>query len=375
MDSKPNKKSPNVENVILDLIGSALKRKNDEVESLTLMLSRLVRKDNPELSHRLSHLLSSYSLGSTYVRGVSDPVPVDADSHLEMATIIPPNSDVYLEPVLSSTVRDRISNFLDERDRAPLLLERGITPSSSLLLIGRPGTGKTMLAKYVASRLNKHLVVLDLSSSISSLLGKTGQNLKRVLQYAKQTSAVLLLDEFDAIAKRRDDTTDLGEIKRVVNILLMELESWPASSVVIATSNHPELLDRAIWRRFDHTLEIDHPELDERVTLLDRELSDFLSKEYKSLIRPIAELLENKSAADICKFAENVKRRSVLTDQEPAVVCLHELEMQTGDKKIRGKFCVLAKQVLGEKITIRELGKITGLSPAGVQHHLSKNEV
>lgn len=372
MKEKPNRKDLNTEGVMLDIITSALNKKIEEVESLTLTLSRMTKMEDPEFSKKLSFLVSSYSLGSSLIRGVSEPIPVDADSNLEMATIIPPNAAVHAEPILDPIIQSRILNFLEERDNVPLLLERGITPSTSLLLVGKPGTGKTMLAKHIASRLNKHLVVLDLSSSISSLLGKTGQNLKRVLQYAKQTGAVLLLDEFDAIAKRRDDTTDLGEIKRVVNILLMELESWPVSSVVIATSNHPELLDRAIWRRFDHTIEIEYPKENERITILSRELGEFLDKKHASLIRPIAEMLEGKSPADICKFAENVKRRAVLKGIDPIVVCLSELELQTGEKKIRGKFCILAKQILGDSVTVRELGVITGLSPAGVQHHLSK---
>lgn len=375
MNKIQNKKGPQVENVVLDIITSALGRNTSDVETLALTLSRLTRKEDPEFSEKITHLISSFSLGSSFIRGVVEPIPTDADSHLEMASILPPNQDIYIEPILDSLVRDRVQNFLEERRKASILLDRGIAPSTSLLLIGRSGTGKTMLAKYIASHLDKNLVVLDLSSSISSLLGKTGQNLKRVLQYARQTGSVLLLDEFDAIAKKRDDSTDLGEIKRVVNVLLMELESWPPSSVVIATSNHPELLDRAIWRRFDHTLEIGYPAEQERTMLLERELGGFLSDEYRLLIRPVAELLEGKSPADICKFAENVKRRIVLKDEEPSVACLHELELQTGDKKIRGRFCVLAKQILGDQVTVRELGEMTGLSPAGVQHHLSKSEV
>jgi len=372
---KTNVKRPSVDNVLLDLIASALEKKPDEVESLALVFSRLTKKENPILSRRISDLISSYSLGSSMMRGVSDPIPTDSESHLEMLNVLPPNSELHLSPVLNSLLRERIESFLEERKNVSLLMEKGIMPTTSLLLIGQPGTGKTMLARYLASALDKNLVILDLSSSISSLLGKTGQNLKRVLQYAKQSNAVLLLDEFDAIAKKRDDSTDLGEIKRVVNVLLMELETWPASSVVIATSNHPELLDRAIWRRFDHTLEIGHPEEAERLTILQKELKEFMVGEYESLLSPISELLENKSPADICKFADSVKRRIILRKESPATAAIYELELQTGDKKTRGKFIATAKQLLGNEITVRELGEMTGLSPAGVQHHISKAKI
>ena len=276
---KPNKSTAYPENLIVELIVSALEKRSVEAESLALSIARIIKKDNPDFSKKIISAVSAFSFNPSFARSIDEPLPVDSDSKLEMVNIISPNPDIHTEPVLNPFVREKIQNFLEERRRAPLLLDRGIRPSTSLLLIGQSGTGKTMLAKHIASALGLNLVVLDLSSSISSLLGKTGQNLKQVLGYARETGSVLLLDEFDAIAKKRDDSTDLGEIKRVVNVLLIELEAWPVSSVVIATSNHPELLDRAIWRRFDHTLEIQHPGNEERVALIKRGFGDFLVKD------------------------------------------------------------------------------------------------
>jgi SpoVK/Ycf46/Vps4 family AAA+-type ATPase len=369
---KTNKKNSSFDKTLIELISSGLEKKSDEVESYALSLARLTKTVEPELSKRIIHTLSSYSLNPSFMRDLTTPIPTDVDSKLEMATVIPPNSENILVPILNDFSKQAIEEFLNERNRISELLNKGIRPSTSLLLIGQPGTGKTMLARYIASALNKNLIVLDLSSSISSLLGKTGQNLKKVLEYARQNSSVLLFDEFDAIAKRRDDTTDLGEIKRIVNVLLMELETWPVSSVVIATSNHPELLDRAIWRRFDHTLIIGLPEKTEIEQILNRELDGFLGKDDRRLMPAIAELLTGKSASDLCKLAENIKRRVVLKDEEISKAIIHSLELYTNDKKVKGKFCVLAKQILGDEITVRQLGDITGLSPAGVQHHLEK---
>jgi SpoVK/Ycf46/Vps4 family AAA+-type ATPase len=313
--------------------------------------------------------------GSVRQKGTA-PLPIDSDSQLEIATVTSPNKLMYKAPILSDTTRARINTFLEERNNIEKLLEKSIRPSTSMLLIGQPGTGKTMLARYIASSLNKNLVVLDLSASISSLMGKTGANLKKVLQYAKQNTCVLLFDEFDAIAKKRDDNTDLGEVKRVVNVLLMELEDWPVSAVFIATSNHPELIDKAIWRRFDHVITLDVPEMPQRVELLQTELRDFFEEYHvkTSILTPICEMLEGKSAADIGKFANNVKRRIILKEENPMVACLHELETYTSDKKVRGRFCSLAKEMLGDAITVREIAEITGLSPAGVQHHITKSK-
>lgn len=373
MVNKINKTST-YNKTLIDLIVSGLKKKSDEVETYALNLSRLVKYTEPDLSKKIIHALSSHSLNPSFLRGVSNPIPTDVDSRLEMATIITPNIEKNVFPILNPIIKETIESFLYERERISELLEKDIKPSTGLLLTGHPGTGKTMLARHIASALNKNLIILDLSTSISSLLGKTGQNLKRVLEYARQSSAVLLLDEFDAIAKRRDDSTDLGEIKRVVNVLLMELESWPVSSVVIATSNHPELLDRAIWRRFDHVIELGLPEQKERIEILTRELGGFLNKKDSTFIPLIAELLAQKSPADLCRLSENIKRRVVLKNEDVSKAILHVVESHTNDKETKGKFCVLAKQMLGNKITVRELAEITGFSPGGVQYHIGKQE-
>jgi DNA-binding transcriptional ArsR family regulator len=120
-------------------------------------------------------------------------------------------------------------------------------------------------------------------------------------------------------------------------------------------------------------LELGLPAVEERITILNKELGDFLGKRDGIFIPAIAELLSNKSPADLCKLAEGVKRRVVLRDENISQAILHSVEIYTKDKETKGKFCVLAKQMLGDEITVRQLGEITGLSPAGVQYHLTKH--
>lgn len=367
--------APSERKFIIDLVYSGLVGETKRVELAALSLARILKKDDPEIAKGIQEAIGRFALaGTSNLRSMGEsPIPIDQDSQLEMASILQPDLENNPFPILPSGIKERVGAFLEERQNIELLLAKNIKPSTSILLLGQPGTGKTMLAKHIASALNKNLVILDLSSSMSSLLGKTGANLKRVIQYAKQNASVLLFDEFDAIAKKRDDSTDLGEIKRVVNILLMELEDWPVSSVFIATSNYPELLDKAIWRRFDHSITIPVPEQSERVAILQNAMEDFVdgdSGDVMRILEPIAELFEGKSPADLCRYINNVKRRSVLKSENPVVSLFEELEDVKDDKKIRGKFCVIAKKVLGDSITIRELADITGLSPAGVQHHL-----
>ena len=363
-------------NIVVDIVSAGLDGDTSKVELAALTLSRSLKRNNPEASTIINDAISNHAFaGGDVLRRMGKPLPIDNDSQLEMATVLHPDKEKVLLPILNSDIDRRVRNFLEEREGVSILLNAGIKPPNSLLLIGPPGTGKTILAKYIATALDKNLVILDLSSCISSLLGQTGSNLKKVLNYAKSTSSVLLLDEFDAIAKRRDDATDLGEIKRVVNVLLMELENWPVSSVFIATSNHPELLDRAIWRRFDHVLEIGIPDEKERSILLKNELGEFLPSEAvaNKTSMLIGEFTAGKSAADICKLANNVKRRMALKKQEFIHASLTELLHDVNDKKLRGKLIGIVKERLGDAITLKDLAEITGLTIPGVQHHVTKN--
>ena len=370
-DKKPHKKL-NYDTLLLNLILSGLKKDIDELELNAITLSRIIKNTEPELSKKINSIIGSYTTSGNATRGVGiAPVPLDTETQLEMATIALPDVNKYEFPVLKQSLVKKIETFIQEREKAELLLQKNIRPTTSLLLIGPPGTGKTMLAYYIASILNKNLIILDLAASISSLLGKTGHNLKKVLKYARQTGAVLLLDEFDAIAKRRDDPTDLGELKRVVNVLLMELEHWPVSSVIIATSNHPDLLDKAIWRRFDHILEIELPSEKEILLILSKHFEDFANQELKKVLKPISIMLKGYSAADVARFAENVKRHVVLKNVKINVAIIDELVDFIKTKEAKGMFCKLSKKLLGDDISVRQLAEITGLSSSGVQYHLT----
>src|ERR1700733_11402427 len=136
-------------------------------------------------------------------------------------------------------------------------------PTKSALFVGPPGVGKTLAARWIAKKLNRPLIVLDLSAVMSSFLGRTGNNVRNVLDYAKGVECIFLLDEFDAIAKRRDDAVEVGELKRLVTVLLQEIDEWPSSGILIAATNHPELLDPAVWRRFDLIVKFPMPAEDQ----------------------------------------------------------------------------------------------------------------
>jgi SpoVK/Ycf46/Vps4 family AAA+-type ATPase len=150
--------------------------------------------------------------------------------------------------VLSAEVRTTLAQFIEEQQRADLLRSYNLEPRSRLLFTGPPGNGKTSLAEAIAASLSSPFFVVRYDSLIASYLGETAQRLRELFQYARQHRCVLFFDEFDAVGKERGDIHETGEIKRVVNSLLLEIDSLPSYVVLIAASNHSELLDRAAWR-------------------------------------------------------------------------------------------------------------------------------
>lgn len=229
-------------------------------ESLAMRARRLaskLKKDNPELASAIQEATGN----NNYLRGAvthKAPLPVDSDSRqnllIETFPVI-----LDAEPIWGDEIHSKLNRFTRERLHASELLDEGLLPAKSMLLEGPPGVGKTLAAKWLAAKLNLPLLTLDLATVMSSFLGKTGNNIKSVLNYARSFPCVLLLDEFDSIAKKRDDDSDVGELKRLVTVLLQSIDEWPPSSIMVAATNHGELLDPAVWRRFDKVIHFEHP--------------------------------------------------------------------------------------------------------------------
>lgn len=161
--------------------------------------------------------------------------------------------------ILPQASRRAVDQLIEEQQRADLLRAHGVEPRHRVLLVGPPGTGKTSLAEAIAEAVTVSLFVVRYESMIGSYLGETASRLKRVFDYARTTPCVLFFDEFDAIGKERGDIHETGEIKRVVSSLLMQVDELPSYTIVAAATNHPELLDRAAWRRFQLRLSLPLP--------------------------------------------------------------------------------------------------------------------
>ncbi|MDC0274442.1 ATP-binding protein [Planctomycetaceae bacterium] len=187
---------------------------------------------------------------------------------------------IYHEPcstehlLLEDSVRSRVDRFIDERNNANKLASYGLAPKSKLLFWGPPGCGKTLTAHYLANQFNLKVGVVRLSSLISSYLGDTAAHIQQVFEEAQNEPMVLLFDEIDSIAKTRDDSRDVGELKRVVNSLLQSMDTFVAKeSILIGASNHQYLLDPAIWRRFDDVLLFPKPSSKTRKEYLRKQMN------------------------------------------------------------------------------------------------------
>lgn len=250
---------------LVQLVRLALAEQTEDVRLFAARLVRKYRATEPELAEQVDMFLRAKPhRGGSPLRKAAvaslpeQPLPVDDESRLALLKVFKDFSDQDV-PLLSLELEDSLRQLILERKQSARLAELGLTPTRSAIFVGQPGVGKTLTARWLASQLGVPLYVLDLTAVMSSLLGRSGSNLRAALDFAKRTRCVLLLDEIDAIAKRRSDDADVGELKRLVTVILQEVDEWPSTGLLLAATNHSELIDPALWRRFDLVVQFKVP--------------------------------------------------------------------------------------------------------------------
>ncbi len=246
----------------------------------------------------------------------STPLPVDKETGNPLVEVMFPISvnDFKEFHSFNSDITLAIDGITAEWEYADKLRKNGIQPSYSCLFFGLPGTGKTELAKYLAAKLSLPLVSARLDSLLSSYLGTSSRNISYLFDFVEKYNCVLLLDEFDAIAKYRDDNKEVGEIKRVVNTLLQCLDRRKDHGVVIATTNHENLLDPAVWRRFQNKINVKVPSSEVRLRIINSYLKPMSLDEGQLDFLNL--ILDGFSPADIKNCVEFIKRFTIINENQ-----------------------------------------------------------
>jgi SpoVK/Ycf46/Vps4 family AAA+-type ATPase len=242
----------------------------------------------------------------------------------------------FADLILPGSVTIASEELVEEQHRADLLRSYGMEPRHRVLLVGPPGSGKTSLAEAIATEAMVPLVVVRYETLIGSYLGETAGRLQRVFESVRQRQCVLFLDEFDTLGKERGDEHETGEIKRVVSSLLLQIDRLPSYVIVVTATNHPELLDRAVWRRFQLRLSL--PQATR--SGIERWLEKWVRHTGRPLglaPRTLADKLVGASYAEVDEFARDVDRRAILSMPDPDMKAIVRTRLDQWTSRARPK--------------------------------------
>lgn len=328
---------------LVRIVNGALRLDIDKVRNYTAFLAdKLEESGDANAAKRLRKMLEENDhqlrpVGSTLAKAL----PVDSESRFPLIERVSLKTLVEPPIVLAEDQWDIVNEFLSIAKSYAQADAEGLSGSLSFLLYGPPGTGKSRLARHVARELGVELFVARLDGLISSYLGSTSKNIRALFDFAAKNPCVLFLDEFDAIAKLRSDSQELGELKRVVNSFIQNLDTLGSQSLVIAATNHHELLDSAIWRRFSYRLALTFPSAERRREMWSGFIGplEFSAKEMELLV----DLSEGFSGSDINEVCLRLRRRQMTKKQIPTLKDAFDVlqNLSSGEDEARRFLAVL----------------------------------
>lgn len=298
----------NVEYNIQRLV-DAYKKDGHEKEAKTL---EKILKTSQKVKPMVAATISASSALEGEILTEKTPVPVDKETAAPILEVIFANGLPQDEPLFNDQIKEAVDSVVLEWTNYSKLVKMNATPSRSCLIYGDPGTGKTHLAKWIAKSVGLPVVLAKLDGIVSSFLGTSSRNISNLFKFANRYKCVLLLDEFDAIAKLRDDPQEVGEVKRIVNTLLQCLDDREEVGFTIGVTNHEQLLDPAIWRRFDVQIEIPKPSEGVLPVLIKKFVKPLEYNEAE--VQFLSWCLQGATGADVQKMANWLKRMSIIPE-------------------------------------------------------------
>lgn len=273
-------------------------------------------KQHHLLANDLERILygdSKTIVGSSLSRSMP-AVPTDKERGLPLLDIRQPQRALD-ELVLPRFPEEAIEELIEEHRRLDVLRTYGLRASSKVLFFGPPGCGKTLAAEVIACELDLPLAIVRLDAIVSSFLGETSANLRKVFDFIAEYPLVALFDEFDALGKERADGAEHGELRRVVNAVLQMMDAYQGNSLLIAATNHEQILDSAIWRRFDDILEFPMPDSKLLSQVLQLKLRG-VRRQFETDAEELIEMFCGLSPADIERVVRRAVKRMILKNQE-----------------------------------------------------------
>lgn len=284
-------------------------------------MSEAIVKDERQKQH---HLLANDLEQILYGEHLQTPknnvnrslpsAPVDKERGFPLLDIKQPQRSIE-EIILRKASVVALEELLEEHRRSDVLRSYGMKPSAKVIFFGPPGCGKTLAAEVIAFELDRPLAIVRLDALVSSFLGETAANLRKVFEFIAEHSMVVLFDEFDAIGKERSDTSEHGELRRVVNAVLQMMDAYQGESIILAATNHEQILDTAIWRRFDEFIEFPVPGNEETKQILKLKLRG-VRRHFEMEDTELLTLFEMQSGAGIESIVRRAVKRMLLRSQE-----------------------------------------------------------
>jgi len=220
----------------------------------------------------------------------------------------------FADIVLDESLSKQLHRVVREQRHASQILQHGLVPRRKLLLVGAPGTGKTLSASVLSGELGIPLFQVRLDGLITKFMGETAAKLRQIFDATDRTRGVYFFDEFDAIGSQRGLSNDVGEIRRVLNSFLQMIEQDRSHSLIVAATNHPEILDHALFRRFDDVLHYSLPDAGRIAALLKARLGRLVAKGVSW--KRLADFASGLSYAEITRAAEEVQKEALIHQQD-----------------------------------------------------------